>query len=403
MVPLPESPFESQTPATRQRPSQPAGSPPAHTPTTPNEPASEPPRAEQPPMDHAGRRAVCPYCASELSSNLRCEVCRGMLDPLSRQASQNAMGPWAVLDPSRPGVPGCSFDTLAALIARGRVTSSSIVRGPTTRQFWMRADHAPGVAVLLGVCHACKATVSPQTHACPHCRADLHVAPTDRQHLGLSPVTALPGAVQTSEPAPARVPPETPSAVTRELRHLRRQSRALGVTVGAMGVLLILVGGVLVWRELSDRGVRLNLPAAGSTPTPASPAATTGGAPASTTPPVVSPSPSIANDPAPDPSPTTAGPDAAPILTPGEPIVPALVGLDAALTEWHPDLMEAARLDASLDLGEVERALALLERVLDEATRDLSDAEGRFPLLRAWIERVRERADRMYAESILGG
>src|SRR5881394_2638955 len=61
---------------------------------------------------------VCPYCGHNSFNNARCDQCKGLLDPLSRQASQNAMGPWFIRDEAAPFRPGCSYETLRALIAR---------------------------------------------------------------------------------------------------------------------------------------------------------------------------------------------------------------------------------------------------------------------------------------------
>ncbi len=138
------------------------------------------------------RAAICPYCGHLSLNTHQCDRCKGLLDPLSRQASQNAMGPWFIRDEANPFRPGCSFDTLGQLVMRGRVTRDSVLRGPTTRQFWTSARNTPGVANLLGECHACHASVSPRDTACPSCAA-VFPAATDRQHLGLAPVHLLPG------------------------------------------------------------------------------------------------------------------------------------------------------------------------------------------------------------------
>jgi hypothetical protein len=135
---------------------------------------------------------ICPYCGHESANPARCERCKGLTDPLSRQASQNAMGPWFIRDDAAPFRPGCSYDTLAALVAKGRVTAASIIRGPSTRQFWTRAANVPGIAHLLGQCHACHTPVTPDRTACPSCGASFEFT-TDRQSLGLGPVRLLPG------------------------------------------------------------------------------------------------------------------------------------------------------------------------------------------------------------------
>lgn len=102
------------------------------------------------------------------------------------------MGPWFVRDSASPFRPGCSYQTLAALIGRGRVTTSTIIRGPTTRQFWMLARSIPGVAHLLGECHACHTKCNPADKLCVQCGARFE-APDDRQYLGLAEVRLLPG------------------------------------------------------------------------------------------------------------------------------------------------------------------------------------------------------------------
>jgi hypothetical protein len=122
----------------------------------------------------------------------RCKSCGGFFDPLSRQASQNAMGPWFIRDPRRPFRPGCSYETLKHLVARGRVTQTTVLRGPSTRQNWSFAARAPGVANLLGICHNCQREVNPDDERCRACGASFEVE-TDRQVLGLAPVHLLPG------------------------------------------------------------------------------------------------------------------------------------------------------------------------------------------------------------------
>jgi hypothetical protein len=102
------------------------------------------------------------------------------------------MGPWFIRDAGHPFRPGCSFETLREMIRRGKVTRETILRGPTTRQFWTFAGRAPSVANLLGICHNCRGVAGAEEFACRSCGATF--APeTDRQHLGLAPVHLLPG------------------------------------------------------------------------------------------------------------------------------------------------------------------------------------------------------------------
>jgi hypothetical protein len=148
--------------------------------------------------------SVCPYCGHESPNQSRCEQCKGLMDPLSRQASQNAMGPWFIRDESAPFRPGCSYETLRALVAKGRVTRRSIIRGPSTRQFWTRASSVPGVAHLLGECHACHTSVTADFARCPACAAEFDCS-MDRQSLGLAPIRLLPGHAAPEEIARSMV------------------------------------------------------------------------------------------------------------------------------------------------------------------------------------------------------
>ena len=234
-----------------------------------------------PPQD-AEQRALCPYCGHENpAAATQCAHCRGLFEPLSRQASQNAMGPWFVRDPQRPFQPGMSFATLRNLIARNKVNRRTILRGPTTRQFWAYAEDTPGVATLLCLCHACHAKVRPDEFLCRACNSTLSPQ-NDRQHLGLAPVRLLPGqgtpeeiaqawttSAKTTEkqsqkpPSPQTITtarPSTPAPITtvttsagspdsgapdqqNALRRARRQTmtmqRWLGISLAINGLLLV--------------------------------------------------------------------------------------------------------------------------------------------------------------------
>ena len=102
------------------------------------------------------------------------------------------MGPWFIRDAAQPFRPGCNLATIRMLITRGKVTRDSVVRGPTTGQFWRRADAVPGLSHLLGSCYSCRASADPGDSACRNCSA-VFSAPDDRQSLGLGPVRLLPG------------------------------------------------------------------------------------------------------------------------------------------------------------------------------------------------------------------
>lgn len=135
---------------------------------------------------------VCPYCGVVTPDSGRCSACNGRFDPLSRQATQNQMGPWSIRDDRLPHRPGCSYETIARLIEQGKISLETTLRGPTTRQFWTLARHTPGISHLLGVCHSCQTQVKSDAFACPICHASFQ-AERDRQHLGLGPYRPLPG------------------------------------------------------------------------------------------------------------------------------------------------------------------------------------------------------------------
>lgn len=186
---------------------------------------------------------VCPYCGGEHRGGNRCEHCAGFVDPLSRQATQNEMGPWFVRDESRPFRPGCRLETLERWVRSGRITPDTIIRGPSTHQNWLPAIRVPGVARLFGRCHACGGAVEATDSICAACGAGLETT-RDRQHLGLSPVRALPGrsdpervalsligAQMNGSPAPvSQATPPTPAPrmdeATRRTRRLERELRA---------------------------------------------------------------------------------------------------------------------------------------------------------------------------------
>lgn len=127
---------------------------------------------------------LCPYCGHAQYGGDRCQVCAGLFEPLSRRATQLAMGPWQVRDKVNPFKPGCSYEVVKKMAAGGKIKATTIVRGPTTRQFWSIARNVPGVAHLIGYCHACGAHVSPSDAKCGKCSA-VFTEPTERNTLGL--------------------------------------------------------------------------------------------------------------------------------------------------------------------------------------------------------------------------
>lgn len=216
---------------------------------------------------------LCPYCGEPTPVAARCGSCRGLLDALSRQASQNAMGPWFIHDSANPFRPGCSYETVVSMAKRGKIDAHTIIRGPTTHQFWCASAATPGVSHLLGLCHQCQADVQTTDHMCDDCGADFTIE-TDRQHLGLNPFEALPGqagpagesgvvssAVLTKGPGAS-----TPGVATDDLnaainvlsRRLVGQTRLVNILATAVIAMLVTIFGLGVWLT-ADRAARINL------------------------------------------------------------------------------------------------------------------------------------------------
>jgi len=152
------------------------------------------------------RSLICPFCGEMTADSGRCQRCSARYDPLSRQASQNEMGPWFVRDDSMPHRPGCNYSTIKRLVESGGIEANSVMRGPSTRQFWMLAKHTPGVAQMMGLCHSCGEAVDADAFACGRCQEPFS-ADRDRQHLGLGPSRPLPGQARVEVLALRAEPP----------------------------------------------------------------------------------------------------------------------------------------------------------------------------------------------------
>ncbi|MCC6675570.1 MAG: hypothetical protein IT436_00365 [Phycisphaerales bacterium] len=212
---------------------------------------------------------LCPYCGQPTPAGARCSHCRGLLDPLSRQATQNAMGPWFLRDPANPFRPGCSYSTIKDMAARGRIKPESIIRGPSTRQFWSLAKRTPGVSHLLGLCYACQEEVEPTDEICRFCGVSFEIEP-DRQHLGLAPVHLLPGqappeaiaessaaldpAAATVGKVPGSAIPAIDDSAERLVRRLAARLRSQRILVALLSLLtfsaLALIGVVIAENRL---------------------------------------------------------------------------------------------------------------------------------------------------------
>lgn len=176
------------------------------------------------------------------------------------------MGPWFIRDDAHPYRPGCSLETMRDLIARGRITGETIIRGPTTNQFWNLAKRTPGLAHLLGHCHNCRADAGPEEILCSTCGASFG-AVGDRQHLGLLPVALLPGRSpapiiaatiqdwEGGDPGPRQEAPVAPPQMQRSPRFAPSKPAKQGwkptVALPVMIGLLVLAaaGGYLLQRS----------------------------------------------------------------------------------------------------------------------------------------------------------
>lgn len=138
----------------------------------------------------AQRILVCPYCGDCQPPAQECRACGGCFDEWSLKATQNDMGCWFVRDSRRPHFVGFSHEALVGAIRAGEVGMNTIVRGPTTRQFWTVARRVPGIAHFFGRCYACQAPVTESSPRCAHCGAH-PPAVFDRNQLGLPSVDRI--------------------------------------------------------------------------------------------------------------------------------------------------------------------------------------------------------------------
>lgn len=174
-------------------------------------------------IDGASPPRVCPYCGQWLTAVSRCDSCNGRLDRASLEVTRSHLGPWYVRDTRHPHKPGCSFDVLRRLAARGSLHRESVVRGPTTGGLWRLASETRGVSALVGCCWSCGGDLHPAVQACHACGAQ-------QQPLGAG-----------SEPTPS----DAPRALAAAAQKARRQARRTSVLGVAAIALLFAAGGWL--------------------------------------------------------------------------------------------------------------------------------------------------------------
>lgn len=166
---------------------------------------------------------LCPYCGHAQFGGDRCQSCSGLFETLSRRATQLAMGPWQIRDKNNPFRPGCCYDVLKKMAAAGKIKATTVMRGPTTRQFWSVARNVPGVAHLIGYCHECGHHVSPSDAKCGDCGTAFN-EPRERDVLGLifkddleaqRGQEALDAEIRGETPTPRSVPGPTKRSAPR--------------------------------------------------------------------------------------------------------------------------------------------------------------------------------------------
>ena len=156
---------------------------------------------------------ICPYCGESQPANDLCRACGGYFDDLSRQATHNDMGPWFIRNIRSPYQPGCSYETLIKLIERGQIDKYTIIRGPTSKQYWTIARRIPGLSHLLGYCHNCDAKVIPDDHGCAAC-GEPFGAYLERNLLGLPDIRPLPWEANMEEESQSSVAAQRPVGST---------------------------------------------------------------------------------------------------------------------------------------------------------------------------------------------
>lgn len=201
------------------------------------------------------------------------------------------MGPWFLRDPDNPFRPGCSYSTIKDMARRGRIKPDSVIRGPTTHQFWSVARRTPGVSHLVGLCYACQEEVETHDEICRFCGVSFEVEP-DRQHLGLAPVHLLPGqappeaiaestaaldpAASTAGKLPGSELPAIDDSAERLVRQLAGRLRGQRILLALLALLsfsaLALVGIIIAEHRLG--GPRTVSTFLLGRPSPSEPAAT---------------------------------------------------------------------------------------------------------------------------------
>ena len=167
-----------------------------------------------------------------------------------------------------------TYDILIRKVRDGVIQNYTLLRGPTTRQLWKVANRVPGIAHLLGRCHACREHIDPKSLSCTSCGVAFG-GYRDRNNLGLDkgdppkvevegvssfigdtalydttsePIQLYSSDIDTSDVPETFTPeqnndgPGTPAfrSLQRRLEAVQRTKRILIVALGVTGLGLIL-------------------------------------------------------------------------------------------------------------------------------------------------------------------
>lgn len=166
---------------------------------------------------------VCPFCGT-IGDNAEaaCSRCTMENSPLTRQATKARLGPWYVLQTRNPSAPGMKYSVLLSLVKKGQITPRSIIRGPTTNQFWRFAAKVKGLSREFGICWGCGTDIEPTVDVCPHCqRSQLPPENPDQLLDGRQPISQILPVRREIRPAfrdeqvAESVPPVAPATAPR--------------------------------------------------------------------------------------------------------------------------------------------------------------------------------------------
>jgi|GEM_PF-992144 len=188
--------------------------------------ADDPTPAQQVQQQLRGK-VVCPFCGT-LSQGAEgaCARCTMENTPLTRQATKARLGPWYVLQSRNPAAPGMKYSVLLSLVKKGQITPRSIVRGPTTNQFWRFAAKVRGLSREFGICWGCGQDIATDADVCPHCqRSQLPPANPDQLLDSRQPISQILPVRREIRPAFRDLVVDRPEAAMQETMHPARHGR----------------------------------------------------------------------------------------------------------------------------------------------------------------------------------